>query len=121
MDSLGRQNADRRQHDMRAAIRRVIERLRPGEVTTYGDVAAAAGYPRRHRVVGQLLSVSVDTLPWWRVVYNDGRLPPVNPAVQAGRLTEEGVTLRRMKVIEAPHGKFSRAVSRDAKRPGPDF
>ena len=91
---------------MRTSMRRVIERLGVGEVTSYGEVAAAAGYPGRHRVVGQLLSLSVDSLPWWRVVYNDGRLPPVNPTLQESRLIDEGVALRRMKVVDAPAGKF---------------
>lgn len=95
-------------HDdpMRHSMRLVIERLRPGEVTSYGEVAQAAGYPRRHRVVGQLLSVSEDSLPWWRVVYNDGRLPPCNPTLQERKLIEEGVTLKSFKVIDAPAGKF---------------
>lgn len=91
---------------MRLAFVRVIEALGPGEVTTYADVAQAAGYPRRHRVVGQLLSVNYDTLPWWRIVYSSGHLPPVNPGLQEERLREEGVTLKRQKVIDAPLGRF---------------
>jgi methylated-DNA-protein-cysteine methyltransferase-like protein len=92
---------------MRAAFVRTIEKLRPGEVVSYGDVAARAGYPRRHRAVGQLLGASFDALPWWRVVYNDGRLPPVNPSLQEQRLLEEGVTMKRMRVVESPLGRFA--------------
>ena len=92
---------------MRLAFCRIIEALAEGEVTSYGDVAAEAGYPRRHRAVGSLLSVSHDVLPWWRVVYNDGRLPPVNPGLQEQRLVEEGVTVTRGKVVDAPRGKFA--------------
>ena len=92
---------------MRAAFVRTIEKLRPGEVVSYGDVAARAGYPRRHRAVGQLLGASFDALPWWRVVYNDGRLPPVNPSLQEQRLLEEGVTMKRMRVVESPLGGFA--------------
>lgn len=98
---------------MRHAMRLVIERLRPGEVTSYGCVAHDAGYPRRHRVVGQLLSVSADSLPWWRVVYNDGRLPPFNPTLQERKLIEEGVRLERFRVVDAPLGKFR--VNADSK------
>ncbi len=94
---------------MRLAFCRVIESLAAGEVTSYGDVARQAGYPRRHRAVGSLLSVSHDVLPWWRVVYNDGRLPPVNPGLQEERLAEEGVTVTRGKVVAAPRGKFNTA------------
>ena len=91
---------------MRLAFVRVIEALRPGEVTTYADVAADAGYPRRHRAVGQLLSVSFDALPWWRVIYASGHLPPVNPGLQEQRLIEEGVTIEKLRVVDAPHGRF---------------
>ncbi|MCC9645131.1 MGMT family protein [Rhodopirellula sp. JC740] len=92
---------------MRIAFVRVIESLKSGEVVSYGDVAERAGYPRRHRAVGQLLGASVDALPWWRVVYNDGRLPPVNPSLQDARLVEEGVTLVRLKVTRSPRGRFA--------------
>lgn len=92
---------------MRAAMVRVIEALAPGEVSTYGEIASRSGYPRRHRVVGQLLSVSLDALPWWRVVYADGRLPPVNPTLQETKLVSEGVSVERFRVIQAPRGLFS--------------
>lgn len=91
---------------MRLAFVRVIEALEVGEVTTYADVAQDAGYPRRHRAVGQLLSLNFDTLPWWRIVYRSGHLPPVNPGLQEERLREEGVKLERQKVIDAPRGRF---------------
>ncbi|MEM6979659.1 MAG: MGMT family protein, partial [Planctomycetota bacterium] len=51
---------------MREAFCVAITSLRRGEVSSYGEIAARAGYPRRHRAVGQLLSVSFDALPWWR-------------------------------------------------------
>ena len=92
---------------MRTAFVRVIENLRPGEVVSYGDVAASAGYPRRHRAVGQLLAQSFDALPWWRVVYSSGALPPCNPTLQESRLTEEGVVLESLRVIKSPHGRFA--------------
>lgn len=98
--------SDQPDDPMRLAFVRVIEGLRPGEVTTYADVAADAGYPRRHRAVGQLLSISFDALPWWRVIYASGHLPPVNPGLQEQRLIEEGVTIVKLRVIDAPHGRF---------------
>ncbi|WP_283435108.1 MGMT family protein [Neorhodopirellula lusitana] len=94
---------------MRLAFVQVIEALRPGEVTSYAEVAAKAGYPRRHRAVGQLLGQSFDALPWWRVIYSSGHLPPVNPGLQEERLRAEGVAIERMKVVDAPHGMFSQA------------
>lgn len=96
-----------KENAMQAAFVRVIERLRTGEVTSYGEVAARAGYPRRHRAVGQLLSVSYDALPWWRVVYASGHLPPINPGLQEQKLIDEGVTVHNWKVISAPVGTFA--------------
>ena len=92
---------------MRTAMARTIESLWPGEVASYGEVARRSGYPNRHRVVGQLLSVSLDALPWWRVVYADGRLPPVNPTLQERKLTEEGVRVEGFRVRQATRGEFA--------------
>lgn len=93
---------------MRDAFVRVVQTLKRGEVVSYGDVALRAGYPNRHRAVGQLLSVSVDALPWWRVVYASGHLPPCHPTLQEQRLVEEGVELKQLRVISSPHGRFAR-------------
>lgn len=92
---------------MRAAFVQAIEALRPGEVVSYGDVAERAGYPRRHRAVGRLLAMSIDALPWWRVVYASGRLPPFNPGLHEERLIEEGVECQGFRVIRSPAGRFA--------------
>ena len=98
---------------MRSAFVREIERLRIGEVSSYGEIAERAGYPRRHRAVGQLLSASFDSLPWWRVVYADGHLPPINPTLQSTRLIEEGVIIDGTRVTDAPHGSFADGSKND--------
>ena len=59
------------------AVIAVIHRLEPGEVVTYGEVAAEAGHPGAARAVGNLLRQTPD-LPWWRVVAANGRLVPGN-------------------------------------------
>lgn len=89
-----------------AEIRRVVSFLAPGEVVSYGDVAHDAGRPRAARAVGAFLSQGEQGLPWWRVVYSDGRLPPANPKVQTERLREEDVVVRNRRVIESPLGRF---------------
>jgi len=61
--------------DFRRRVVAVISRLVPGEVASYGDVAAEAGYPGAARAVGAILAKS-DGLPWWRVVTASGRLAP---------------------------------------------
>lgn len=85
----------------------VVCQLSPGEVVSFADIAARAGRPRAARAAGRVLSqVDGSKVPWWRVVYSDGRLPPCNPEVQASRLRSEGVTLKGNRVIEAPTGRF---------------
>ena len=88
-------------------ITEVIRSLREGEVVTYGDIAADAGYPKLSRLVGRLLAESDEELPWWRVVNAAGRLVPGHEREQASLLREEGVTVRTGKVRAAPIGRFS--------------
>ena len=88
---------------MHAAIVRVIESIPPGQTRSYADVARDAGCPGRHRLVGRILSVSLDALPWWRVVYADGRLPPVNPTLQQNKLIDEGVRVEGFRVVPGRH------------------
>ena len=75
------------------AVVTVLESLGPGEVVTYGDVAAEAGYPGAARAVGRILATGGDDLPWWRVVTAGGRLVPGHEAEHARRLRAEGVAV----------------------------
>jgi methylated-DNA-protein-cysteine methyltransferase-like protein len=78
----------------RPCVVEVIARLRPGEVVSYGDVAAEAGYPGAARGVGAILAHATEDLPWWRVVTATGRLVPGNEAEHRRLLRAEGVTVR---------------------------
>jgi methylated-DNA-protein-cysteine methyltransferase-like protein len=73
------------------AVLEVLESLVPGDVVTYGDVAAEAGYPGAARAVGRILATSDGHLPWWRVVTTTGRLVPGHEVEHARRLRAEGV------------------------------
>ncbi len=76
------------------AFRRVIVSIPVGKVSTYGHVAAAAGYPLYHRAVARLLRVDPpDSLPWHRVVGAGGALKLKGSAAteQRARLKLEGV------------------------------
>lgn len=75
------------------AVAAVLGRLQPGEVVTYGEVAAEAGRPGAARAVGRVLATSKTGYPWWRVVTSTGRLVPGHEAEQARRLRAEGVTV----------------------------
>ena len=81
--------------------------LEPGEVTTYGDIADVAGYPKQSRLVGRILSTTDAEVPWWRVVNAAGRLVPGNEALQTELLRDEDVIVRDGRVRAAPHGRFS--------------
>ncbi len=85
--------------------------LAEGEVTTYGDVAEVAGYPRQSRLVGRILSVTNHEVPWWRVVNAQGRIRTANPARQAELLAAEGVLVTGGRVLDAPIGRFARIDS----------
>jgi methylated-DNA-protein-cysteine methyltransferase-like protein len=84
-----------------AAFRRVIRSVPRGKVSTYGKVAAAAGYPLYHRAVAQLLrNQALNHLPWQRIVGAGGeiKLRGEAAAEQHLRLTMEGVRFRGKRV-----------------------
>jgi alkylated DNA nucleotide flippase Atl1 len=81
-----------------AAVVAVLDALAPGEVVTYGEVAAEAGHPGAARAVGRLLATSDGAHPWWRVVNAAGRLVPGHEAEHERRLVAEGVEVRNGRV-----------------------
>ena len=51
-------------------VEAVVRAIEPGDVVTYGEVAALAGKPGAARGVGAVLAGSGERgLPWWRVVW----------------------------------------------------
>jgi methylated-DNA-protein-cysteine methyltransferase-like protein len=87
----------------------VIRAVQPGEVVTYGDIAEVAGYPRMSRLVGRILAITDDDLPWWRVVNSVGRLVPGNEREQSQLLRAEGVVVEGGRVRRARVGRFARS------------
>jgi methylated-DNA-protein-cysteine methyltransferase-like protein len=81
------------------AVVRVLHSLRPGDVVTYGEVAAEAGFPGAARAVGRILATTDDDLPWWRVVTTTGRLVPGHEDDHARRLRAEGVVVAGGRVV----------------------
>ena len=78
--------------DFEARVGEVLSQLAPGDVTTYGEVAAEAGKPGAARAVGRLLAHAPGGVwPWWRVVTASGRLVPGAEQEQRLRLEAEGV------------------------------
>lgn len=81
-----------------AAVHAVVSRIRAGEVLTYGEVAAEAGYPGAARAVGAVLR-SASELPWHRVVAAGDRIVCGNAAEQARRLEADGLVVRDGRVV----------------------
>jgi methylated-DNA-protein-cysteine methyltransferase-like protein len=88
----------------RERIIRCIRSLPRGTVSSYGAVAAAAGWRGAARQVVRVLN-QVPGLPWHRVVGAGGaiKLPGENGAEQKFRLRMEGVTFRGARVDMAKH------------------
>lgn len=83
------------------AFRRMICSIPAGKVTSYGRVAAAAGYPLYHRAVARLLRTDPpDQLPWHRVLGAGGEIKLRGAAAreQRARLLLEGVQFKGKKV-----------------------
>jgi methylated-DNA-protein-cysteine methyltransferase-like protein len=90
------------------AFRRMILSIPVGKVSTYGSVAAAAGYPRYHRAVAKLLRMDpVDQLPWHRILGAGGEIRLRGDAAheQRSRLKLEGVEFdgKRVNMDEFEH------------------
>jgi methylated-DNA-protein-cysteine methyltransferase-like protein len=84
-----------------AAFRRIIRSVPRGKVSTYGKIAAAAGYPLYHRAVAKLLrSAMLHGLPWQRIVGAGGEIKLRGDAAaeQRLRLSIEGVKFRGKRV-----------------------
>jgi methylated-DNA-protein-cysteine methyltransferase-like protein len=87
------------------AIRRAIRSIPRGRVATYGEVAAAAGYPLYHRLVARILGKAGDRLPWQRVIGAGGhiKLRGGSALEQRIRLEMEGVAFRGARVDIEKH------------------
>ncbi|MCS7023450.1 MAG: MGMT family protein [Bryobacteraceae bacterium] len=86
-------------------IQQVIRSIPPGKVASYGQVAAAAGYPLYHRLVVRILRNSGDALPWHRVLGAGGVIKLKGTAAyeQRLRLELEGVRFQGKRVDLTAH------------------
>ena len=95
------------------AISDAIRKIPRGRVSTYGAIAAAAGYPRCARHVGRVLH-EISGLPWQRVLGSGGRISLRGEFAMEQRflLESEGVRFhgRRVDMANFEHrfGKTSR-------------
>jgi O-6-methylguanine DNA methyltransferase len=98
----------------------VVRRIPPGRVATYGDVAAAAGRPRAHRAVGNIMrTTKAPGVPAHRVIAAAGRLGGYGGNLELKRalLRAEGLTVTRTAVKEFAARRWAPADR--ARRTGP--
>ena len=84
-----------------ARVLSVVRRIPPGRVATYGDVAAAAGSPRAHRAVGNIMrTCTAAGVPAHRVIAAAGRLGGYGGNLELKRalLRAEGLIVTRSAV-----------------------
>lgn len=97
---------------MRARIIEAIRSVPSGQVSSYGAIARAAGFPGAARQVAWTLHSSVG-LPWHRIVGAGGEIKLRGDSAidQRLRLEAEGITFRGRRVNMRLHEfRFSRRV-----------
>ena len=89
------------------AVWRLVRRIPPGRVVTYGQIAALRGLPRAARAVGLAMRECPGDVPWHRVVNASGgisvRARMESMVTQRMLLTREGVPLRNGRVRLTRH------------------
>jgi len=80
-----------------AAVLAVVERIPPGRVMSYGDVAEYVGRGSA-RAVGAVMSRHGHEVPWQRVVLSTGEPTPSHPEEALRLLRAEGVPFRGDRV-----------------------
>lgn len=85
----------RNNNDFGAQVESFMAQVPAGRVTTYGDLAALAGYPYAARIVGGMAHYGDPELPWHRLVNRFGGLAAGyhgGRRTQAEHLAAEGIT-----------------------------
>ena len=72
------------------AVRALVAAIPPGRVSTYGDIADAAGLSSP-RIVAWIMRTDSSDLPWHRVIRASGRPAPHLASRQLEHLRAEGV------------------------------
>lgn len=80
--------------DYARAVLDVVDRIPPGKVMSYGDVAEYAGL-RSARLVGQVMQRYGHEVPWHRVLMTTGAPAPHKEREQLRRLLADGTPLTR--------------------------
>ncbi len=86
------------------AVRALVTAIPSGRVSTYGDLAEAAGLSSP-RIVGWIMRTDSADLPWHRVIGVSGRPAPHLRTTQLDALRAEGVPITdgRVRMSSARH------------------
>jgi alkylated DNA nucleotide flippase Atl1 len=86
------------------AVRALVGSIPAGRVSTYGDIAVAAGLSSP-RIVAWIMRTDSADLPWHRVIRSSGRPAPHLSTRQLELLRAEGVlaTDGRIRLAEVRH------------------
>ena len=97
--------------DSLQAIWNVVARIPRGRVSSYGDVARAAGLPGRARLAGKALRLMPEdmNLPWYRVMGAGGRI--VFP--KGSRHFREQARLLRSEGVAVKDGRVDKSALSD--------
>ena len=77
-----------------------VSQIPSGRVSSFGRIAQAAGFPRRARWVGRILSQlphSTD-IPWHRVLSHNGVITCPKKELAQTRLEKEGIDVKQLRV-----------------------
>lgn len=85
--------------EFETAVLELVGSLEPGDVMSYGEVAAEVGRPGAARAVGSTLRRHGSGVPWWRIVAANGRLVPGGEQRHREHLRAEGVPVRNGRVV----------------------
>jgi methylated-DNA-protein-cysteine methyltransferase related protein len=108
---LSAQGAPSASEDSLQAIWNVVARIPRGQVSSYGDVARAAGLPGRARLAGKALRLMPQDmkLPWHRVMGAGGRI--VFP--KGSRHFREQARLLRSEGVAVKDGRVDKSALSD--------
>ena len=104
---------------LRDAVHAIVAAIPAGQVMTYGEIAAEAGFAGAARAVGGIMASADGELPWWRVVAADGRLVPGLEAEHERLLRGEAVVVLGGRVAMAA-ARRSRTGPRPTPEAGPE-
>lgn len=108
--------------EFKKRVLQIISEIPYGTVVSYGQVATYAGAPRAARQVGWILNQTEGkvSLPWWRVVNNQGRISIKgtrynSPQIMKKLLESEGVLVLEDMTFDIETYRF-RASDKDLAR-----